>query len=104
MWDRNGMIQNITNSNSLVLNWNKKHQFSQRTNFQCFAITRDGSVVVCLIDRKIRLYSKNYMRQAKTTYPKTKTLKAFLNPILSDIKRQKEYIYVNQTLTLNIDS
>ncbi|KAJ4913785.1 hypothetical protein Rs2_08406 [Raphanus sativus] len=45
------------------------HQFSRGTNFQCFATTGDGSIVVGSLDGKIRLYSSNTMRQAKTAFP-----------------------------------
>ncbi|KAJ0582943.1 putative transcription factor WD40-like family [Helianthus annuus] len=60
------MVQNITHSNSLVLHWTKGHQFSSGTNFQCFATTGDGSIVVGSLDRKIRLYSTSSLRQTKT--------------------------------------
>ncbi|XP_020083195.1 protein CYPRO4-like [Ananas comosus] len=70
MRDRSGMVQNIASSNeSPVLHWTQGHQFSRGTNFQCFASTGDGSVVVGSIDGKIRLYSKNSMRMAKTAFP-----------------------------------
>ncbi|KAM7482508.1 hypothetical protein LguiB_007091 [Lonicera macranthoides] len=69
MRERKGMVQNIANSNSPVLNWTQGHQFSRGTNFQCFATTGDGSIVVGSIDGKIRLYSKTSMRQAKTAFP-----------------------------------
>ncbi|XP_071696658.1 protein CYPRO4 [Rutidosis leptorrhynchoides] len=65
MRDRRGMVQ----SNSPVLNWTKGHQFSRGTNFQCFATTGDGSIVVGSLDGKIRLYSTTSMRQAKTAFP-----------------------------------
>ncbi|WVZ77647.1 hypothetical protein U9M48_025492 [Paspalum notatum var. saurae] len=39
------------------------------TNFQCFASTGDGSIVVGSLDGKIRLYSKSSMRMAKTAFP-----------------------------------
>ncbi|RLM79996.1 hypothetical protein C2845_PM12G29360 [Panicum miliaceum] len=45
------------------------HQFSRGTNFQCFASTGDGSIVVGSVDGKIRLYSKSSMRMAKTAFP-----------------------------------
>ncbi|XP_057428385.1 protein CYPRO4 [Lotus japonicus] len=69
MRDRNGMVQNIANSNTPVLNWAQGHQFSRGTSFQCFATTGDGSIVVGSLDGKIRLYSINSMRQAKTAFP-----------------------------------
>lgn len=71
MRDRRGMVQNIGGAadNSTVLNWAQGHQFSRGTNFQCFATTGDGSIVVGSVDGKIRLYSKTSMRQAKTAFP-----------------------------------
>ncbi|WOH04733.1 hypothetical protein DCAR_0624145 [Daucus carota subsp. sativus] len=69
MRDRAGMVQTIANSNSPVLHWNQGHQFSRGTNFQCFASTGDGSIVVGSLDGKIRLYSNKSMRQAKTAFP-----------------------------------
>ncbi|KAL7590798.1 protein CYPRO4 [Lactuca sativa] len=69
MRDRRGVVQNIAHSDSPVLNWTKGHQFSRGTNFQCFATTGDGSIVVGSIDGKIRLYSTTSMRQAKTAFP-----------------------------------
>ena len=69
MRDRNGMVQNLADSNAPVLNWAQGHQFSRGTNFQCFATTGDGSIVVGSLDGKIRLYSVNTMRQAKTAFP-----------------------------------
>ncbi|KAG8502012.1 hypothetical protein CXB51_002027 [Gossypium anomalum] len=69
MRDRKGMVQNIATSDSPVLHWTQGHQFSRGTNFQCFASTGDGSIVVGSIDGKIRLYSKTSMRQAKTAFP-----------------------------------
>ncbi|KAL5541092.1 hypothetical protein UlMin_043378 [Ulmus minor] len=69
MRDRRGIVQNIATSNSPVLHWSQGHQFSRGTNFQCFATTGDGSIVVGSIDGKIRLYSKTSMRQAKTAFP-----------------------------------
>ncbi|OMO74769.1 Vacuolar import/degradation, Vid27-related protein [Corchorus olitorius] len=68
MRDRNGIVQNLANS-APVLNWTQGHQFSRGTNFQCFATTGDGSIVVGSLDGKIRLYSTNSMRQAKTAFP-----------------------------------
>nr|XP_043621677.1 protein CYPRO4-like [Erigeron canadensis] len=65
MRDRRGMVQ----TSSPVLHWNKGHQFSRGTNFQCFATTGDGSIVVGSLDGKIRLYSTTSMRQAKTAFP-----------------------------------
>ncbi|KAI3441383.1 hypothetical protein J3R85_002669 [Psidium guajava] len=69
MRDRRGIVQNIASSNSPVLQWTQGHQFSRGTNFQCFATTGDGSIVIGSIDGKIRLYSKTSMRQAKTAFP-----------------------------------
>ncbi|KAF9622525.1 hypothetical protein IFM89_031929 [Coptis chinensis] len=69
MRDRKGMVQNLASANTPVLNWTQGHQFSRGTNFQCFASTGDGSIVVGSIDGKIRLYSINSMRQAKTAFP-----------------------------------
>ncbi|KAL4271541.1 hypothetical protein GQ457_13G007340 [Hibiscus cannabinus] len=69
MRDRKGMVQNIATSDSPVLHWTQGHQFSRGTNFQCFASTGDGSIVVGSLDGKIRLYSKTSMRQAKTVFP-----------------------------------
>ncbi|KAL8209226.1 hypothetical protein R6Q57_008638 [Mikania cordata] len=69
MRDRRGMVQNIAQSNSPVLHWTQGHQFSRGTNFQCFATTGDGSIVVGSVDGKIRLYSTTSMRQAKTAFP-----------------------------------
>ncbi|PON69098.1 Vacuolar import/degradation, Vid27-related [Parasponia andersonii] len=69
MRDRRGIVQNIATANSPVLHWSQGHQFSRGTNFQCFATTGDGSIVVGSLDGKIRLYSKTSMRQAKTAFP-----------------------------------
>ncbi|KAF5468267.1 protein CYPRO4 [Juglans microcarpa x Juglans regia] len=69
MRDRKGMVQNLANASTPVLNWTQGHQFSRGTNFQCFATTGDGSIVVGSLDGKIRLYSINSMRQAKTAFP-----------------------------------
>ncbi|GMI74555.1 DEFECTIVE EMBRYO AND MERISTEMS 2 [Hibiscus trionum] len=69
MRDRKGMVQDIAKSDSPVLHWTQGHQFSRGTNFQCFASTGDGSIVVGSRDGKIRLYSKTSMRQAKTAFP-----------------------------------
>ncbi|GAU42201.1 hypothetical protein TSUD_305460 [Trifolium subterraneum] len=73
MRDRHGIVQDLADSRSdmstPVLNWAQGHQFSRGTNFQCFATTGDGSVVVGSLDGKIRLYSINSMRQAKTAFP-----------------------------------
>ncbi|XP_076942277.1 protein CYPRO4-like [Bidens hawaiensis] len=65
MRDRRGMVQ----TSSPVLNWTQGHQFSRGTNFQCFATTGDGSIVVGSLDGKIRLYSSSSMRMAKTAFP-----------------------------------
>lgn len=69
MRDRAGMVQTIANASSPVLHWNQGHQFSRGTNFQCFASTGDGSIVIGSLDGKIRLYSNKSMRQAKTAFP-----------------------------------
>ncbi|XAR59456.1 hypothetical protein NMG60_11015298 [Bertholletia excelsa] len=69
MREKKGMVQNIASANSPVLHWTQGHQFSRGTNFQCFASTGDGSIVVGSLDGKIRLYSKTSMRQAKTAFP-----------------------------------
>lgn len=69
MRDKKGIVQTLANTNSPVLNWTQGHQFSRGTNFQCFATTGDGSIVVGSLDGKIRLYSKTSMRQAKTAFP-----------------------------------
>lgn len=66
MRDRNGVVQDIS---SPVLNWAEGHQFARGTNFQCFATTGDGSVVVGSRDGKVRLYGSTSMRQAKTAFP-----------------------------------
>lgn len=68
MRDKNGIVQDLA-SGGPVLNWAQGHQFSRGTNFQCFASTGDGSIAVGSIDGKIRLYSINSMRQAKTAFP-----------------------------------
>lgn len=69
MRDKKGIVQTLANTSSPVLNWTQGHQFSRGTNFQCFATTGDGSIVVGSLDGKIRLYSKTSMRQAKTAFP-----------------------------------
>ncbi|KAK4786631.1 hypothetical protein SAY86_010464 [Trapa natans] len=69
MRDRKGLVQKLADSSTPVLNWTQGHQFSRGTNFQCFATTGDGSIVVGSRDGKIRLYSINSMRQAKTAFP-----------------------------------
>ncbi|CAN6327244.1 unnamed protein product, partial [Urochloa humidicola] len=70
MRDARGRVQTIgSSSESPVLNWSQGHQFSRGTNFQCFASTGDGSIVVGSVDGKIRLYSKSSMRMAKTAFP-----------------------------------
>lgn len=68
MRDKRGMVQSI-GGGSPVLHWCEGHQFSRGTNFQCFASTGDGSIVVGSHDGKIRLYSGTSMRQAKTAFP-----------------------------------
>jgi hypothetical protein len=70
MRDARGRVQTIgSSSESPVLHWLQGHQFSRGTNFQCFASTGDGSIVVGSVDGKIRLYSKSSMRMAKTAFP-----------------------------------
>ncbi|GMH13414.1 hypothetical protein Nepgr_015255 [Nepenthes gracilis] len=69
MRDPRGVVQNIATARSPVLHWEQGHQFSRGTNFQCFATTGDGSIVVGSLDGKIRLYSRTSMRQAKTAFP-----------------------------------
>ncbi|URE01441.1 VID27 cytoplasmic protein [Musa troglodytarum] len=70
MRDRRGIVQNLANAmESPVLQWTQGHQFTRGTNFQCFASTGDGSIVVGSLDGKIRLYSKSSMRMAKTAFP-----------------------------------
>ncbi|KAK7400804.1 hypothetical protein VNO78_12111 [Psophocarpus tetragonolobus] len=70
MRDKKGIVQNIASaSSSPVLHWSQGHQFSRGTNFQCFATTGDGSIVVGSLDGKIRLYSTSSMRMAKTAFP-----------------------------------
>lgn len=69
MRDRKGMVQDLATSSAPILSWTQGHQFSRGTNFQCFATTGDGSIVVGSLDGKIRLYSINTMRQAKTAFP-----------------------------------
>ncbi|CAL9041576.1 unnamed protein product [Musa banksii] len=68
--DQRGMVQNIAiQMESPVLQWKQGHQFSKGTNFQCFATTGDGSIVVGSLNGKIRLYSDGSMRVAKTAFP-----------------------------------
>ncbi|PAN04331.1 hypothetical protein PAHAL_1G058900 [Panicum hallii] len=70
MRDRRGIVQDLASATeSPVLQWTQGHQFSRGTNFQCFASTGDGSIVVGSLDGKIRLYSKSSMRMAKTAFP-----------------------------------
>ncbi|CAL1389488.1 unnamed protein product [Linum trigynum] len=70
MRDKSGIVQDIAKaSGSPVLQWSEGHQFSRGTNFQCFASTGDGSIVVGSLDGKIRLYSRRSLRQAKTAFP-----------------------------------
>uniref|UniRef100_A0A0C9S7J2 TSA: Wollemia nobilis Ref_Wollemi_Transcript_13428_2518 transcribed RNA sequence n=1 Tax=Wollemia nobilis TaxID=56998 RepID=A0A0C9S7J2_9CONI len=66
MRDKYGVVQRV---DSPVLNWADGHQFSRGTNFQCFATTGDGCIVVGSSDGKIRLYGKTSMRMAKTAFP-----------------------------------
>ncbi|KAL2650428.1 hypothetical protein R1flu_018556 [Riccia fluitans] len=68
-WDMRtqaGLVQQLS---SPILSWNEGHQFSRGTNFQCFASTGDGSIVVGSRDGKVRLYGTTSMRQAKTAFP-----------------------------------
>ncbi|KAK9163293.1 hypothetical protein Syun_004195 [Stephania yunnanensis] len=69
MRDRKGIVQNLATASTPVLHWTQGHQFSRGTNFQCFATTGDGQIVVGSYDGKIRLYSTSSMRQAKTAFP-----------------------------------
>lgn len=69
MRDQKGMVQRLATADTPVLHWTQGHQFSRGTNFQCFATTGDGSIVVGSLDGKIRLYSKSSMRTAKTAFP-----------------------------------
>ncbi|KAL3538879.1 hypothetical protein ACH5RR_002245 [Cinchona calisaya] len=69
MRDGRGMVQNLADADSPVLNWSQELQFSRGTNFQCFATTGDSSIVVGSLDGKIRLYSRTSMRKAKTAFP-----------------------------------
>ncbi|KAJ0985057.1 hypothetical protein J5N97_003413 [Dioscorea zingiberensis] len=47
MRDRGGIVQNLANSmESPVLQWTQGHPVLTGTNFQCFASTGDGSIVV----------------------------------------------------------
>ncbi|KAH7387485.1 hypothetical protein KP509_16G025200 [Ceratopteris richardii] len=66
MRDRRGIVQQLA---SPVLDWTEGHQFSRGTNFQCFASTGDGAVVVGSKDGKVRLYGTTSMRMAKTAFP-----------------------------------
>ncbi|RWR92557.1 protein CYPRO4-like protein [Cinnamomum micranthum f. kanehirae] len=69
MRDQKGMVQKLEGADTPVLHWTQGHQFTRGTNFQSFATTGDGSIVVGSIDGKIRLYSKSSMRVAKTAFP-----------------------------------
>ncbi|KAJ8618999.1 hypothetical protein MRB53_015185 [Persea americana] len=69
MRDQKGMVQKLATADTPVLQWTQGHQFSRGTNFQCFATTGDGSIVVGSLDGKIRLYSTTSMRTAKTAFP-----------------------------------
>ncbi|KAL8153995.1 hypothetical protein V2J09_011755 [Rumex salicifolius] len=69
MRDRHGVVQDLATESTAVLNWTQGHNFCRGTNFQCFATTGDGSIVVGSRDGKIRLYSVSSMRQAKTVFP-----------------------------------
>ncbi|GLJ47128.1 hypothetical protein SUGI_0995070 [Cryptomeria japonica] len=68
-WDMRVKYGNVQDIDSPVLNWTEGHQFSRGTNFQCFATTGDGCVVVGSADGKIRLYGTRSMRMAKTAFP-----------------------------------
>ncbi|BBM99391.1 hypothetical protein MPTK1_1g20970 [Marchantia polymorpha subsp. ruderalis] len=68
-WDmrvQTGIVQQLS---SPILSWNEGHQFARGTNFQCFASTGDGAVVVGSRDGKVRLYGTTSMRMAKTAFP-----------------------------------
>jgi hypothetical protein len=70
MRDCRGIVQKLVGATeSLVLQWTQGHQFPRGTNFQCFASTGDGSIVVESLDGKIRLYPKSCMRMAKIAFP-----------------------------------
>lgn len=69
MRDRKGVVQNLASASTPILQWTQGHQFSRGTNFQCFATTGDGSIVVGSLDGKIRLYSNTSVRIAKTAFP-----------------------------------
>lgn len=66
MRDPHGIVQQLA---SPVLDWAEGHQFSRGTNFQCFATTGDGAIVVGSKDGKVRLYGTTSMRMAKTSFP-----------------------------------
>ncbi|KAH7302214.1 hypothetical protein KP509_23G061000 [Ceratopteris richardii] len=66
MRDQHGIVQQLDN---LVLDWKEGHQFSRGKNFQCFATTGDGGIVVGSKDGKVRLYGTTSMRMAKTAFP-----------------------------------
>ncbi|CAM6092716.1 unnamed protein product [Calypogeia fissa] len=70
-WDmrvQQGIVQQLA-SPTVNLDWTEGHQFSRGTNFNCFATTGDGAVVVGSRDGKVRLYGTTSMRQAKTAFP-----------------------------------
>ncbi|KHG30102.1 Protein CYPRO4 [Gossypium arboreum] len=60
MRDKKGRVQDSATSGSPVLHWTQGHQFTRGTNFQCFASTGAGSIVVVF---------EASMRQAKTAFP-----------------------------------
>jgi hypothetical protein len=66
MRDPHGIVEDLSTP---VLSWTEGHSFSKGTNFQCFATTGDGAIVVGSKDGKIRLYGKTSMRMAKTAFP-----------------------------------
>ena len=65
MVDKHGIIQETSNT---VLSWVDGQQFSKGTNFQCFATTGDGCLVVASSNGKIHLYGKTSMRMGKLSF------------------------------------
>lgn len=65
MRDRHGIVQQSDNT---VSNWANGHQFARGTNFQCFATTGDGCVVIGSSDGKIRLYGKTYKNNVSSSW------------------------------------
>ncbi|KAF2321183.1 hypothetical protein GH714_035026 [Hevea brasiliensis] len=53
--DKKGIVQSI-GGESPVLHWSQGHQFSRGTNFQCFASTGDGSIVVGYLMARLDTY------------------------------------------------